>query len=66
MPFEVDHFQPYHFERFSVPAGMTGLWQVTARARSTFVEALDMDVAYARDCRSASICGSSPVRRCRC
>jgi exopolysaccharide biosynthesis polyprenyl glycosylphosphotransferase len=49
MPFEVEHFQPYHFERFSVPAGMTGLWQVTARARSTFVEALDMDVAYARD-----------------
>jgi lipopolysaccharide/colanic/teichoic acid biosynthesis glycosyltransferase len=28
---------------------MTGLWQVTARERSTFVEALDMDVAYARD-----------------
>ena len=27
---------------------MTGLWQVTARARSTFGEALDMDVAYAR------------------
>jgi exopolysaccharide biosynthesis polyprenyl glycosylphosphotransferase len=49
LPFEVEHFQPYHFERFSVPAGMTGLWQVTARARSTFVEALDMDVVYARD-----------------
>jgi lipopolysaccharide/colanic/teichoic acid biosynthesis glycosyltransferase len=49
LPFEVEHFQPYHFERFSVPAGMTGLWQVTARSRSTFVEALDMDVAYARD-----------------
>ena len=28
--------------------GMTGLWQVTARAHSTFGEALDMDVAYAR------------------
>ena len=28
--------------------GITGLWQVTARARSTFVEALEMDVAYAR------------------
>ena len=27
---------------------MTGLWQVTARAHSTFGEALDMDVAYAR------------------
>ena len=30
------------------PAGITGLWQVTARAHSTFGEALDMDVAYAR------------------
>ena len=28
---------------------MTGLWQVTARARSTFREMLDLDAAYARD-----------------
>jgi lipopolysaccharide/colanic/teichoic acid biosynthesis glycosyltransferase len=48
LPYEVDHFRPHHFERFSVPAGITGLWQVTARARSTFLEALEMDVAYAR------------------
>jgi lipopolysaccharide/colanic/teichoic acid biosynthesis glycosyltransferase len=27
---------------------MTGLWQVTARAHSTFREALDLDVQYAR------------------
>ena len=46
--YEVEHFQPHHFERFSVPGGITGLWQVTARARSTFIEALEMDVAYAR------------------
>jgi exopolysaccharide biosynthesis polyprenyl glycosylphosphotransferase len=46
--YETDLFEPHHFERFSVPAGMTGLWQVTARSRSTFVEALEMDVAYAR------------------
>ena len=41
-------FEPHHFERFSVPAGMTGLWQVKARARSPFVEALELDVLYAR------------------
>ena len=46
--YEMEHFKPHHFERFNVPAGLTGLWQVTARGRSTFVEALDMDVAYAR------------------
>ena len=32
----------------SVRPGITGLWQVSARARSTFVEALDMDVLYAQ------------------
>jgi exopolysaccharide biosynthesis polyprenyl glycosylphosphotransferase len=48
LPYEVEHFAPHHFERFLVPAGMTGLWQVTARAHSNFGEALDMDVLYAR------------------
>jgi exopolysaccharide biosynthesis polyprenyl glycosylphosphotransferase len=46
--YETDHFAPHHFERFLVLPGMTGLWQVTARARASFGEALDMDVAYAR------------------
>jgi exopolysaccharide biosynthesis polyprenyl glycosylphosphotransferase len=46
--YETKNFLPYHFERFLVPAGLTGLWQVTARAHSSFKEALDMDVAYAR------------------
>jgi exopolysaccharide biosynthesis polyprenyl glycosylphosphotransferase len=46
--YETEHFAPHHFERFLVQPGMTGLWQVTARARSTFGEALDMDVDYAR------------------
>lgn len=49
MEYECDLFEPHHFDRFLVPAGMTGLWQVTARARSTLKEALDLDVAYARN-----------------
>jgi exopolysaccharide biosynthesis polyprenyl glycosylphosphotransferase len=49
IPYETETFEAHHFERFLVPAGLTGLWQVTARAHSTFVEALDMDVAYARN-----------------
>jgi exopolysaccharide biosynthesis polyprenyl glycosylphosphotransferase len=48
IPYEVERFKPRHFERFLVPQGITGLWQVTARAHATFGEALDMDVAYAR------------------
>jgi exopolysaccharide biosynthesis polyprenyl glycosylphosphotransferase len=48
IPYETENFASHHFERFLVPPGMTGLWQVAARASSSFGEALDMDVAYAR------------------
>jgi exopolysaccharide biosynthesis polyprenyl glycosylphosphotransferase len=48
IPYEVENFAPHHFERFRVPAGMTGLWQVTARAHASFAEALELDVRYAR------------------
>jgi exopolysaccharide biosynthesis polyprenyl glycosylphosphotransferase len=48
LAWETELFQPHHFERFRVPAGLTGMWQVSARSRSTFAEALDMDTSYAR------------------
>jgi exopolysaccharide biosynthesis polyprenyl glycosylphosphotransferase len=48
LPYEIEHYQPHHFERFLVPAGMTGLWQVTARAKAHLGDALDIDVLYAR------------------
>jgi exopolysaccharide biosynthesis polyprenyl glycosylphosphotransferase len=48
IPYEVENFAPHHMERFLMPQGLTGLWQVTARANSTYGEALDMDVAYVR------------------
>jgi exopolysaccharide biosynthesis polyprenyl glycosylphosphotransferase len=47
IPYELELFAPHHFERFLVPAGLTGLWQVEARAHSTFGEALDLDAIYA-------------------
>jgi exopolysaccharide biosynthesis polyprenyl glycosylphosphotransferase len=49
LPYEIEHFAPHHFERFAVPPGITGLWQVTARAQSTWREAVELDVAYVRD-----------------
>jgi len=48
LAYETELFEPHHFDRFLVPAGMTGLWQVAARARATLAEALDLDAAYAR------------------
>jgi exopolysaccharide biosynthesis polyprenyl glycosylphosphotransferase len=46
--YETEFFEPHHFERFLVPQGITGLWQVEGRALMTPKEALDLDVAYAR------------------
>ena len=48
LEYETAGFAEHQFERFLMPPGLTGLWQVTARARATFGEALDMDVAYVR------------------
>jgi exopolysaccharide biosynthesis polyprenyl glycosylphosphotransferase len=48
IPYETENFGPHHLERFAMPQGITGLWQVTARANCTYLEALDMDVAYVR------------------
>ena len=48
IPYEVEGFAARHFDRFLVRPGLTGLWQVSARAHATFGEALDMDVAYVR------------------
>ena len=47
LEYEPEHFSRHHYDRFLVPAGLTGLWQVSARAHSTFGEALDLDVLYA-------------------
>jgi exopolysaccharide biosynthesis polyprenyl glycosylphosphotransferase len=46
--YELETFLPYQYERFELPPGLTGLWQVTARAHSTHGESLDMDVSYVR------------------
>ena len=49
IPYETEQFAPHHFERFLVPAGHHRPVAGGARGRnSTFGEALDMDVSYAR------------------
>jgi exopolysaccharide biosynthesis polyprenyl glycosylphosphotransferase len=48
LEYELEGYEPHHYDRFLVPAGMTGLWQVTARAKASYGEALEMDVVYAR------------------
>jgi len=48
LPYELAHYDPHHYERFAVPPGLTGLWQVSGRSRLGFREMLDLDVRYVR------------------
>ncbi len=44
--FSMDTYELWQTERLEVPPGLTGLWQVTARAESTFTERLRLDIEY--------------------
>jgi lipopolysaccharide/colanic/teichoic acid biosynthesis glycosyltransferase len=46
--YEVDHYPPHWFERFSVKPGITGLWQVSGRSELTLEQMIELDIAYAR------------------
>jgi lipopolysaccharide/colanic/teichoic acid biosynthesis glycosyltransferase len=48
LPWERALLPPAYQARFSVPAGLTGLWQVSGRSRLTFTQALELDVEYVR------------------
>ena len=39
---------PWHKRRFSVLPGLTGLWQVNGKNRTTFQQMINYDIAYAR------------------
>jgi lipopolysaccharide/colanic/teichoic acid biosynthesis glycosyltransferase len=49
LPFEVEKYQPWHRRRvLEAKPGITGLWQVTGRSRTTFDEMVRLDLRYAR------------------
>jgi lipopolysaccharide/colanic/teichoic acid biosynthesis glycosyltransferase len=49
LPFEVEKYQPWHRRRvLETKPGITGLWQVNGRSRTTFDEMVRMDLEYAR------------------
>jgi lipopolysaccharide/colanic/teichoic acid biosynthesis glycosyltransferase len=48
LAWEVELYQPHHYERFEAVPGITGLWQVSGRSRLTMTEALELDVEYVR------------------
>jgi lipopolysaccharide/colanic/teichoic acid biosynthesis glycosyltransferase len=48
LEYELEHYRPEHFERFSVRPGLSGLWQVSGRNELGFNEMLELDVQYTR------------------
>ena len=47
--YELQQYKPWHRRRvLEAKPGMTGLWQVTGRSRTTFDEMVRLDLRYAR------------------
>jgi lipopolysaccharide/colanic/teichoic acid biosynthesis glycosyltransferase len=48
LPSEAELYQPWQKERFETLPGLTGLWQVSGKNRTTFEEMMHLDIRYAR------------------
>ena len=51
LQYEVEQYQPWHCRRvLEAKPGITGLWQVAGRSRTTFDEMVRLDLRYAKAC----------------
>lgn len=51
IPYEVEYYDIWHRRRLlEVKPGLTGLWQVKGRSRTTFNDMVRLDLQYARSC----------------
>ena len=46
--YECEKYLPWQRERFNTAPGLTGLWQVSGKNRTTFTEMIQLDIKYAR------------------
>jgi lipopolysaccharide/colanic/teichoic acid biosynthesis glycosyltransferase len=49
LPAEYELYLPWQRERFTTMPGLTGLWQVSGKNRTTFDEMIRLDIRYARN-----------------
>ena len=49
IPYELEHYRPEQYSRLGVRPGITGLWQVSGRSRTTFEEMVALDLAYIKE-----------------
>ena len=48
MSYEVEAYQPWQMERFNAVPGLTGLWQVSGKNRTTFEQMMHFDIEYTK------------------
>jgi len=48
LPYEYERYLPWQKERFTTVPGLTGLWQVSGKNKTTFAEMVQLDIKYAR------------------
>jgi len=48
LPYEYEKYLPWQKKRFETLPGLTGLWQVSGKNRTTFVEMIQLDIKYAQ------------------
>jgi lipopolysaccharide/colanic/teichoic acid biosynthesis glycosyltransferase len=50
LPYEVEQYKPWHYRRvLEAKPGITGLWQVSGRSRTTFDDMVRLDLRYAKN-----------------
>jgi lipopolysaccharide/colanic/teichoic acid biosynthesis glycosyltransferase len=55
LPYELEQYERWHCRRvMDAKPGLTGLWQVEGRSRTTFDEMVRLDLRYARTCSLAT------------
>jgi lipopolysaccharide/colanic/teichoic acid biosynthesis glycosyltransferase len=48
LPYEYAMYQRWHRQRFNSLPGLTGLWQVSGKNRTSFVDMMRLDIAYSQ------------------
>jgi len=54
MSYEAEEYRSWQRRRFDAVPGMTGLWQVSGKNRTTFKEMIRLDIKYAREVSPAA------------
>jgi len=47
IPYEAEEYLRWHARRFDIIPGLTGLWQVNGKNKTTFKEMIRLDIEYA-------------------